>query len=140
MVYPYVKSKQVFVCPSSFSDDVTRGNYGVNLTVFLYPPSTLKMSAVVAPASTYFITEAGNFLLYSSQAVSTTAAQYYLPGACTYNGTPTTAGYPSDCWSARHLEGNNTVFGDGHVKWLKAQVMVNEYKKSGHGAWDPNNS
>jgi hypothetical protein len=62
-----------------------------------------------------------------------------MPGACTFNGTPASAGYPSDCWKGRHFDGNDVAFGDGHAKWIKSQEMVNEYNKTGNGAWSPDN-
>ena len=76
----------------------------------------------------------------------------YLPGigALGANCTPTSASYNDlidDCRGGRHLDGLNMAFADGHVKWLKPDVVSAEasrYAASSAAAikiaWNPYNS
>ena len=54
-----------------------------------------------------------------------------------------TAAFQPDCRLARHSEGLNMAFCDGHAKWLRVDTVVNEAKKVAPtplGAWNPDNS
>jgi prepilin-type processing-associated H-X9-DG protein len=47
-----------------------------------------------------------------------------------------------NCKNGRHLEGVNVAFADGHVKWLKTEVLNTESLKPApnqYGAWNPAN-
>ena len=90
---PYLKSAQIFQCPSETNGVITNIDYGVN-------------SAICADASG--INQAQ--LLYSSNIV----LGFELAGTDANGGN--TNG--QDPITDRHLEGANYSFADGHVKWL----------------------
>jgi len=144
LLYPYTKSIQIFKCPSGYdlnSGYVNKprfGNYGANSSLFGGSTSTINMSAVASPSSTYAMMDAGLFIMYSAYAdPSSSSAKTdngtYLPGigdlgnACTASATY--ASLQNDCESGRHLGGVNMAFADGHVKWLKTSIVSVEAQK-----------
>lgn len=104
---PYVRSSQVFLCPSDNSGMVDAGDYlpvsyGISYTVAGWC-SAANLAGVQYPSQTVFAAEMD----------STNANQYTV--------------YPTNIsWApagsvvfARHFEGSNFMFMDGHAKWLK---------------------
>ena len=148
--YPYTKSEQVFICPSSTSTTPLSQNYGVNQSIIT--TSSVSMATISAPAIKYLIMDAGYYRLvpafiYDSSNSAYSGAGYYFPGEgkggadCDTNWG--TKPYYSDCQDGRHFEGGNMVFADGHVKWLKASTVVDQAKKNQAAAtkaWDPASS
>lgn len=150
---------QVMYCPSfkwgqdsphTLGESYRAGGYAVNVFTIkrLYPTSShsylrdpLKLSAVISPASTYMIMDGGYYTLSAKHAITPEAAHSYLPGmgeiggdcnTTTGSSTPASSDYhASDCENGRHFGGVNMVFADGHVKWLKSQMVRNEALKCG---------
>lgn len=107
-IYPYVKSVQVFNCPS---DTVKwNGRYGTNgadlAHLISYPYSTNfasgpAMASVENPSQTALFADGEGYY------------RYRLYSYC-YVGSTT----DYRCMSDRHLNGANITFADGHVKWM----------------------
>lgn len=153
LIYPYVKSYQVFNCPSSSSTgSILNGHYGINY--LLFGGGTTKLSSVSSAATTYMNMDAGNFYFYPAAAISATADWAYIPGIGEGGGDCSALDSASasirgfvkqDCQSGRHFGGISTSFADGHVKWLKTSILVNEAKKcadpygcaASRSAWNP---
>ena len=159
-VYPYVKSNQIFFCPSGNSAQAhaISGNYGVN-GVMIPRYSQLAIAAVDSPSTTYMAFDSGTYYLSISASEDDVAtphgAFWYLPGTQKSSGCPVTgcsgvditAGFDQSDFSAdgRHFDGNNVIFADGHVKWIKTATMWSEAKKYKDGsyaktvasAWNP---
>jgi prepilin-type N-terminal cleavage/methylation domain-containing protein/prepilin-type processing-associated H-X9-DG protein len=154
-IQPYIKSTQVFNCPSSsISTSPNRGNYGANQNIMGYrttatPP--LNMAAVPGAANTYLIMDFGAYVFAGND-------EYYIPNPTNASYLPgigdvlhlsasecpshTSSYYDvgmNDCMSGRHFGGVNMAFADGHAKWLKSSVLYTEYKKTNHGAFRPEN-
>jgi len=160
VVYPYVKSNQIYFCPSGNSAQVhaISGNYGVN-GVMIPRYSHLAMAALDSPSTTYMAFDSGTYYLSLSSSEDDVAsphgAFWYLPGTQKYSGCPVTgcsstaigAGFDQSDFSSegRHFDGNNVIFADGHVKWIKTATMWTEAKKYKDGsyaktvacAWNP---
>lgn len=159
-VQPYVKSTQVFVCPSSSAPSTvgTQGHYGANTNLmavqFNYGsiPFTgnTSLSTVQSPASTYMIMDFGVYYAQNPRVVTAVAAWEYLPGmgdaGGNCNAIPSTywSGAPADCKSGRHFGGVNMAFADGHVKWLRSSEVVAQARKcttdaceNNESAWNP---
>lgn len=161
MVYPYVKSHQIFFCPSSparpgqqiASDPranslsyMLNANYSLSSYVL-----NINEAKIVEAASSYMAMEYG-FYVFAKQDLdgSQTNGSYYLPGigqtgiSCA-NVKSQIPEYNSDCMTGRHFGGVTVAFADGHVKWLptskvKAEglkgVGVGSPGQAGNGAWD----
>jgi prepilin-type N-terminal cleavage/methylation domain-containing protein len=129
LIYPYVKSTQVFVCPSS-QNPLESGshipNYWMSGAYGNYASSTMDstdattfatsryglpilhtgtpMSAVTRPSESVMVLEATgprDVMLYLISA---------SPTNLVYTGR--------DIYFKTHLEGINLTFGDGHAKWM----------------------
>ena len=149
IIYPYVKSHQMYFCPNSPSQAgadipsspvtnplarLLNSNYGYNsyIGVRLAP---ISLSAVQTPATTYMIAEAGAYSFSQSDLKGNSgnaySGTYYLPGGGA-NGVSCTgviAEFQSDCRTGRHFDGVTVAFADGHTKWLKSGVLVAEGRK-----------
>ncbi len=154
IIYPYTKSDQLYYCPSApYTSHPYEGQYGANVQV-VTASTPLSLAAVVAPATTYMIMDAGPYTMSVTYLFSPTGNFWYLPGTEKFNGTPAasltpyalTGGYASDYeGDGRHFDGNNVAFADGHVKWEKTAAMWNEgvkfkngsYSASTSSAWNP---
>jgi prepilin-type N-terminal cleavage/methylation domain-containing protein/prepilin-type processing-associated H-X9-DG protein len=136
-IQPYVKSTQVFTCPSfstavmpdastaasTYVASVTvspSGGYGMNWPLF---PSDdvfathplVKMSRIQRSAELVLIGETRQ-----SATATTGDLAVYNPTINTYgNGTTLYNTGTRDS----HLEGLNLAFADGHVKWMKKEVV-----------------
>jgi prepilin-type N-terminal cleavage/methylation domain-containing protein/prepilin-type processing-associated H-X9-DG protein len=147
IIFAYVKSDQVFVCPSSPSTAnitvPTTGHYGANSLIFVQA-SPLSLAAVENTASTYLVMDFGDYNMRPDWAYAPIGASGYLPGVgdlgkdCSVMSSTLTP----DCKSGRHLGGVNVTFADGHVKWLTTSVLLAEANKGAptpNGSWNPAN-
>jgi prepilin-type processing-associated H-X9-DG protein len=146
LIHPYVKSRQIFHCPSSSYGGpyaIYEGHYGrVN------GAALISEAEVASSATAYHIMDAGAYDMHPNWVKGTAGSNWYLPGA----GDAGVANSPavsstSDFQSGRHFGGVNMSFLDGHVKWLKSSVVVEEAKKwTANGssypvsAWNPQRS
>ncbi len=118
---PYIRSGQLFVCPSS---NGCLANYGLNyyLTAYANYPTWAygnggaALSTILRPAEIVIMNDAWN--------QGATGVCYYVGNAnCT--GYPNrSAGYICGATDMRHNEGVNVTYADGHVKWLKGDRFV----------------
>jgi prepilin-type N-terminal cleavage/methylation domain-containing protein/prepilin-type processing-associated H-X9-DG protein len=145
---PYTKSTQVFDC-ASFGHKFTGGYdsgiaYGYNYWFTNWPAYNYNatMSSIARPAETILIAETGN------SASSNLSNGYYLSYPGYYGGSGsgvsggtnscvTTGGrlnqyYGYDCNTAqarltdRHMGGLNIIWADGHVKWMRRDVIESD--------------
>jgi prepilin-type N-terminal cleavage/methylation domain-containing protein len=161
IIYPYTRSKQIYVCPSSPLTAAAAGpyygHYGANQLLLIgYKTSTppnppgspgpsLSIAAINNVSETYMAMDAGMYDPWPTEVLSGNNGTRYLPGAYKNAGTPCMAGqaYTADCQSeGRHFDGVSVTFADGHAKWLKSSLVVAEAKKysashATHNAWDP---
>jgi prepilin-type N-terminal cleavage/methylation domain-containing protein/prepilin-type processing-associated H-X9-DG protein len=108
-IYPYVKSKQVYVCPD---DNANFGNsFSINGCLFSQPLPELdnwrtgkRLAAIDNPTGTLLLAEEASTTLLSSD-----------DGFLNLNWNNTI--------SSRHTNGSNIVFVDGHVKWYLTSVV-----------------
>ena len=127
IIHPYTRSVQIINCPSStilyngsYTGSIAYGyNYaaatgvssatcpaprGVNLT-------GAALAAIDDPAGTIAVSEGNNYYVGPGDGVASNAG-----ASPTYNSA-----YIAQ---TRHFDGVNSVFADGHVKWLKSSTIV----------------
>jgi prepilin-type N-terminal cleavage/methylation domain-containing protein/prepilin-type processing-associated H-X9-DG protein len=136
MIQPYLKSYQIFRCPSSNYDVYPPRymNYSANRAMFQYHNTpAVNVAAIQSTSETYAIVEGGDYMLERTRVTGTPAGQFYVSGSSKFStggcggisdpSTKPNAGARDDCNEARHFDGTNVAFADGHAKWLKSQVI-----------------
>jgi len=114
-VQPYLKSTQIFQCPSETNPPATTLDGSSGYSDYFY---NAHLSGT-AEASMNYISNT----IMSGDGVGTSTAVTNVPAAAAYNQG--TSGYTAttepliNATLARHLEGNNYSYADGHVKWLR---------------------
>ena len=146
IIYPYVKSKQVFICPSSDSSQLLGRNYGANsLMLQLYGNPPFNLAALSAASSTYMAMDSGTYHINPDK-VSPARTWEWLPGNglldASHCSAVTNPDYNKDCMTGRHFDGVTVAFADGHVKWLKVSKIHEQtlrYKAGQSSDWSPTN-
>jgi prepilin-type N-terminal cleavage/methylation domain-containing protein/prepilin-type processing-associated H-X9-DG protein len=124
-IFPYVKSTQLFVCPSSpvsrsvpnYGYSVAFSNFSVYSADFGHAMSPywvpIPLSAVVRPSEVILVAEDSQS--ESVEMNPTTIRSYAATGTASQK-----------LQVAPHLDGANMVFADGHVKWLSRQTIIGD--------------
>jgi prepilin-type processing-associated H-X9-DG protein len=133
-IYPYLKSTQIYICPSN-SKKAVAYTYNVHFTRVgtASPYGQRKLAGIELPAQTPAFIEADGVEYASTSPTQQQALIFQLgtggvagrkiadPAAAslTWQGAATD-GNPD---ANRHLEGANYAFADSHVKWLKQGTL-----------------
>lgn len=115
-LFPYVKSAQVFVCPSDAQGRAAGNSYAVNSCVF-----TMNIPLAVGKSLAAF-DSAASWALMTEEAIGIgdeTGA--FLRTNSTDDGFLL---YGLNFLSTRHQEGSNFMFVDGHSKWFRLAQAV----------------
>ena len=149
-IFPYLKSGQIFACPSDSTaatapDNVISYFYNINLTGYdnqLNPQWSKPVHIAEFTESTRTV------MLWEGSQMTTDASDINETGSVAYNGWVSTGGTAPATgrldlnggdltpWNSsmvgRHLDGSNFLAADGHVKWLKGEKVA-----AGGVAWNP---
>jgi prepilin-type N-terminal cleavage/methylation domain-containing protein/prepilin-type processing-associated H-X9-DG protein len=126
-LYPYVKNKQVYICPSDGQGRQSGNSYAANSCVFhgsaIGFEAGKSLAAFDAPAS---------FMLLGEEAsVSNSGSD--LSAVSTDDGYML---YRLNSFTTRHSEGSNLNFVDGHSKWFRPEKIAADNLQTG-GAGGP---
>jgi prepilin-type N-terminal cleavage/methylation domain-containing protein/prepilin-type processing-associated H-X9-DG protein len=119
-LYPYVKSTQIYVCPSDTRGQESRNSYAYNGCITSGDPELLpdnrpgKMLAAFA--------ETTRWMLLSEEASPSTEVDDRERRNTSTDDAFVNIWY-YHTFSARHLDGSNILFLDGHVKWLRPEKV-----------------
>ncbi len=144
LIHPYLKSTQIFVCPNR-ADARSMGrnvSYGMNFQYLSYSRTgptfyVARDSAIEVPSETIAIadsqgTGSGAYLKdgEANDATRELNHGYSLDPASGAAALPTnhasSTGTIFSLISTRHFEGGNVAFADGHVKWLKRDLLMRD--------------
>ncbi len=141
---PYLKSTQIFQCPSDSrgpSSDPTVGTAAAGYSDYWYNcmlsqvgttqvwNQGISQAALTATSLTVMAGDAGDFAAGTGYGTAATRSNGYDANGGTNPGSPalpsgqtvTTNGFANG--GLKHLEGINLLFADGHVKWNKSQAI-----------------
>jgi len=131
-IQPYIKNKQVFVCPSAsnskYGDTWNLRSYdsiGYNETISGWYYTTSACGQMILPSLASVIAPAKNVMFADSVSGDlASGSRGYLFGNVGMN-IPYTASYNGlGSFGARHSEGTNLSFFDGHAKWYKGTSIL----------------
>jgi prepilin-type N-terminal cleavage/methylation domain-containing protein/prepilin-type processing-associated H-X9-DG protein len=150
----YIKSFDIHKCPSSKATETIppapyQGHMGMNQHLVRprnagwpsgvpgRPADDTPMhdAAIPKPTETYLVFDSGAHVMnYYGASHSVAPSSFsYIPGYSKNKGiTAYNNNVRKDAYNSRHLEGVNVAFVDGHVKWLRADPMVDNIN-----AWIP---
>jgi prepilin-type N-terminal cleavage/methylation domain-containing protein/prepilin-type processing-associated H-X9-DG protein len=113
---PYIKSRQVFFCPSLSRTQV---GYGFNHVM----RGGMAESAIQTPAHmlAFVDNQFNGYMAYSPESPGSTSLWNTVFCKVT-NQSPC---LPENQRYGRHLDGVNVAFVDGHVKWMRPEVLFN---------------
>jgi prepilin-type N-terminal cleavage/methylation domain-containing protein/prepilin-type processing-associated H-X9-DG protein len=121
LVYPYVKSTQIFVCPSAVSD-LTAPSYGYNEAFgsfssqcYYFTKTTSCYNSTVNEAT---VNRPSEVIVYMDD------NRTYAPMVAPNNMNEAVLGKTT---VTPHLDGGNRAYADGHVKWLTRAKIYHDY-------------
>ncbi len=149
MINPYVKSNQIYNCPSRAGDfnyigdydTAGRIGYGMNDWLNKWWEADSTMASVQRPAETLWIAEINGVTATDLAADPDSNSYRAIPSY--YNKDNPTSDYygmqtvpePRGRLSARHFGGTNVLWADGHAKWVRRELLEDDkgsYAKLGH--------
>jgi prepilin-type processing-associated H-X9-DG protein len=134
ILYPYVKSVQVFVCPSSQggTSSLYSDHYSFNqrLCVDARSVAPVALASVASPASVIMCLDGGAYMCSDGCVTGPSGSFWYYPGTCQgRNPAGENSTYPLSGWRSqdyvggRHHGGVNIAFADGHAKWVSGSTL-----------------
>ncbi len=116
---PYIKSWQLFICPSDSSPTsyaTLRPASGPNPLLTSYSSNEIVMTTSTGQALAIITNPSTTILVADSKGMELYSKTIAVPD------NPTTI--IADYTSSRHLDGANYLFADGHAKWRKQTVYA----------------
>ncbi len=132
IIQPYLKSEQIYQCPSDSSPMPIAADPALRANEIGYTDYWYNGNFMTAPITSGGVGIKEAQLTYSSNTVLNGDG---IGSAAVYQRTST----PSS-GSARHLEGANYSFADGHVKWFRPEAVQSGNSGCNGGTNSPNGS
>jgi prepilin-type N-terminal cleavage/methylation domain-containing protein/prepilin-type processing-associated H-X9-DG protein len=132
-LYPYVKSTQVYVCPSDGKGRSSGNSYSANGCVF----HALDSGGLGAGKHLASFDDTAQWLFLAEEssplppAPYTSAEQFANSTNDGYLAHNNNGSGGDDPLSTRHLDGSNVLFLDGHVKWFRPQKVQSDNLRTG---------
>jgi prepilin-type N-terminal cleavage/methylation domain-containing protein/prepilin-type processing-associated H-X9-DG protein len=138
-IYPYIKSEQLFVCPSdtlttdmyanrknsaySFRNGYRYGSYANNNTYYNngWNPIARSLAAIESPATTIW---AADTVPLPAPSTNVFTFEFSWADVASQPGVTNSSPRRLDKIEERHLETTNVLFCDGHVKSLKLSALT----------------
>lgn len=124
LVDPYVKNRQLFVCPSRRTMQVGYG-YNMHLGALYTRSGMAAMGEITMPANTVMLADAYGKATYGTGAGNICIHAWKANASC-QTRTPYGVVNDTDPGAGAHNDGNNYCYVDGHAKWLSQIPGVSE--------------
>ncbi|MGD9494665.1 MAG: prepilin-type N-terminal cleavage/methylation domain-containing protein [Armatimonadota bacterium] len=130
-LFPYVKNREIFFCPSGDLGSVYSCDYGFNRRIcpdLRSSSASVRLGMIHAPAEKYLCFDSGAYMIADNGITAPTGAFWYIPGTAMGRDPATLTPYPLTGWmatdfkSGRHNEGCNMGFCDAPRQWLAGQT------------------
>jgi len=117
-LYPYIKSAEVFVCPSDVNGRNSGNTYAINSCL-----TTINTFGFAVGKSSTAASSPAQFVLFGEEVFDDESAgdASFLSQSSTPDGFLV---YPIKYLSTRHSGGSNSTFLDGHAKWYKPEALI----------------
>lgn len=117
-LYPYIKSAEVFVCPSDVNGRNSGNTYAINSCL-----TTINTFGFAVGKSSTAASSPAQFVLFGEEVFDDEGAgdASFLSQSSTPDGFLV---YPIKYLSTRHGGGSNSTFLDGHAKWYKPEALI----------------
>ncbi len=107
-LYPYLKNKQVYICPSDSAGQRSGLSYAVNGCLESSPTAAPPLNGIRTGRNVADFSNTSMWMLLGEESASTGSTDDgYL--------------WINNDWTARHLQGNTLSFLDGHVKYIRVE-------------------
>jgi prepilin-type N-terminal cleavage/methylation domain-containing protein len=127
MIYPYVKSVQIFVCPSATAP-VDNPSYGYNQGISgAARPEYGSIPAYSPPAAAAEIQRQSEVIMHFDY----NSAFAALGNANNYRNYAEDTNPNTRRVMAPHFDGTSFSFADGHAKWMMPSRVIGTYRASG---------
>ncbi len=119
-IYPYIKSAQIYVCPSDSTGQTQGQSYAINSCLAPgAPDATSKLRSGTSMAA---FDETTKWMAFGEEGDPANASATTDDGFLYVNQNLTTA---------RHLDGSVVAFLDGHVKWYRPERIKADHYQTG---------
>lgn len=118
-IYPYIKSKQVYVCPDDSNGQTFGNSYSINSCAVISGNTASGLVGSKSLVAFDQIGETAKWMLFSEEKFykDTTDDGFQLIG--------------TNPFSDRHTDGSVVLFADGHAKWLRRDKIVGDNYQTG---------
>jgi prepilin-type N-terminal cleavage/methylation domain-containing protein len=136
LIYPYVKSTQVFICPSAQNlYDLGNTNCARNPTCYspsLYSAGSYGYNYVYLSGKPVASISKAAETIATAESTGAYSTIFVIPPSQDWAATDSyTTGTYGDNLATWHFEGNVVAFADGHSKWMKKSALAGPPSCSG---------
>jgi prepilin-type N-terminal cleavage/methylation domain-containing protein len=125
-LYPYVKSKDIFTCPSDSVGKRTGNSYAANSCLF-----TSQAAGLVNGKSMTSFEDSTKWMLFGEEASDSSGSSSDASFLRTNSTDDAYILFGINFLSTRHTSGSTTSFIDGHAKWLRSDRIVADHLQTG---------
>ncbi|BCM93123.1 hypothetical protein IAD21_05011 [Abditibacteriota bacterium] len=128
-IYPYIKSRQIYICPSDSTGQTQGQSYAINSCLTPSAPDATSKLRLGTSMAAY--DETTKWMAFGEEGTPTSNATTTDDGFLYLKILSTDTGTSND-FTARHLDGSIIAFLDGHVKWYKVEkIKTDGYQVGG---------
>ena len=125
-LFPYVKNKDIFVCPTDSVGKRMGNSYAINSCLF-----SAQTPGLVSGKSMTSFDDSAKWLLLGEEASDPSSSGTDAAFLRTNSTDDGFLFFPVNYLSTRHTSGSTLNFIDGHAKWLRSERIVADHLQTG---------